>query len=239
MTPETRQHAPHRVGVEALLDDVGDARGEQPGQVERRPHVDPAQRASSSAACSDQVARGASSPASAGCGPAAARRAGRARRATRCQPLVRLGVGPGELGDLVAAAGRVVGQEQVADRRGGARSTDPAGRRVAVLGPGRRSRTRLGGEQADDVRQRGDREVRAERMLGDGRPADDRPALQDQHVDARPGPGRPRRPARCARPDHDHVRHVPHSAPGTGLGAGPAASGLTSAATKERSEEGP
>ena len=32
---------------------------------------------------------------------------------------------------------------------------------------------------------------------------------QHQHPAARPGPGRRPRPARCARPDHDHVRHVP------------------------------
>ena len=98
------EHAAHRVGLEAVLDQVGDARGEQPGQVERGAHVRPCAASASSAAWPSRSPGRLRARASAGSrcssGPTSRAEAGE----PRLPPLVRVGVARGELRDLARAA---------------------------------------------------------------------------------------------------------------------------------------
>ena len=187
----------HRVGLEALLDEIGDARGEQAGQVERRAYVDLAQLGERAPACSSQRLGA--------LGPELRRDLVQQRADQRAEPgepglppLVRVGVVRGELADLVAPCVRVVGEREVAAvaarREVRALRVDV----VAVLGQAQVAHHLLG-EQAHDVRQAGDREVGAEGLLGDRGAADGVPAFQHEHPAAGAGKVSRRRPGRCGR----------------------------------------
>ena len=185
ITPETLQHAAHRVGLEPVLDQVGDARGEQPGQVERGPHVDLAQRAAAAPAWPSR-SPGRLEPSFGGI--SSQQRADQPAEPAepRLPPLVRVGVALENLRDLLVPAPRVVGQAQVAAVAAGREVRALRVDVVAVLGQPQVAH-HVRGQQAHHVRQRGDREVGAERVLRDRRAADGVPPLQHQHPAAGPG----------------------------------------------------
>jgi hypothetical protein len=197
----------HRVGVEALLDEVGDARGEQAGEVERRAHVHLAQLGRERGLLGQRLGS---------LGPELGRDLMQQRadeRAETGEPLlptlVGVGVARGELADLGAARLRVVGEQQMAAvgarREVGALRVDV----VAVLGETQVAHHRLG-EQAHDVRQAGDGEVGPEGLLGDRGAADGVPALQHQHAAAGAGKVTGGDEAVVAAADDDHVVRVRH-----------------------------
>jgi hypothetical protein len=197
----------HRVGLEALLDEIGDARGEQAGQVERRAYVHLAQLGEERGLLGQRLGA---------LGPELGRDLVQQRADERAEPgepflppLVRVGVVRGELADLGAARRRVVGEREVAAvgarREVRALWIDV----VAVLGQAQVAHHRLG-EQAHDVRQAGDREIGAEGLFGDRGAADGVPAFQHEHAAAGAGKVTGGDEAVVAAADDDHVVSVRH-----------------------------
>ncbi len=114
-----REHAAHRVGLEAVLDDVGEAGREQAGEVERRADVDAAQLARQPG-LRQQIGRLLRAELRRDLVAAAGRRTCRAGHPappsarTRRRPL-------GELRDLLVPLLRIVRQREVAPSRRGAK----------------------------------------------------------------------------------------------------------------------
>ena len=126
ITPDTDSTPRMRVGVEVVLDQVGDAVGEQPGDVDAARDVDAAQRA----AAARPAAAGRAACASrawAGSGPAAAR-ATAPRPASRASQRSYAAASLEENSlDLRPPPRRVVGQPQVAGRRARGAKYGPCG----------------------------------------------------------------------------------------------------------------
>lgn len=110
--PADRQHAPHRVGLEPVLDQVGDAVGEDPGDVDGRAYVEVLQHAQQPG-LAEEV--GGTARAEPGRDPLEERAEDAAQLAhPRVPALVRRGVLAGEPADLLSPPRRIVGQPQVA-----------------------------------------------------------------------------------------------------------------------------
>ncbi len=184
-----REHTLELRTLEVIVEEVGDARGEEPGQVARRADVDAAE-APTEAGQVEQIAR----PLGADLG-----RDLRQHRAEQvgqaAQPGVPLlhgvGVAGGELRDLLVASHRIVGELQVAavrvGREVGPLRVDPVAVpfQLELSEDGRR-------HQAHDVREGRHLVVRTPWGLRDRGPADRLPALH--HDDPLPGLGQePRR----------------------------------------------
>ena len=186
-------------GLEPLVEQVGDAHREQPGDVGGAAHVEVA-HAPGQPACSSRSAGRREPTFGGGSQEQRVQRLGDA-----LQPRLVPGVGGGVLGGEPARAARgrargrrVSGQRPLAV---GERQVARAHRddRVAVALAGWRSSMISLRHQAHHVGQRGHLVVGPPRRLGRGGAADRVAGLQHQRSAARPGPGRPPPPGRCAR----------------------------------------
>ena len=202
ITPDTESTPSTSRRLEEVVEQVGDAHREQPGDVGDAAHAE-ALELPRQLRLGEQVRR------------ARAAELGRHRREQRAehvgepvQPLVpavdRLGVGGGELGDLGVAAGAVGGQLQRAPVGVGDEVRALRVHLVAVALELEVAQDRRR-EQAHDVGEHRDLVVRPPRLLGDGGPADDVPAFEHDGALAGAGQvGRGDEPV-VASPDDDGV----------------------------------
>ena len=179
-----RQQPAHRIGLEVPVQQVGDASGQQPGDVHRPAGVQLA-----------QVPQQHRLPGQVGRPPGAEPRRDLLQHRPqhlpdlaqmRLVPGVGRGVGGGDLRDLFPAGGRIVGQPQV-------RAVSP-GREIRSLWehvvsvPGQpQVGDKIRRQERNHVRQRGHQVVGTEGALADRGASQHVPPLADEHVQPVPG----------------------------------------------------